>query len=288
MCDAIGVNLREDCKLRCIRIRCMRFSFQKKRIVLQEGRKAYFSSDYHLGVPGVKESQERERLIVRWLESVEHDAQVLFLVGDIFDFWFEYGHAIPKGFVRVLGKLAQLSDRGVELIVFTGNHDMWMFGYLTDELGAVVYRNPVHFEFVDSNGISSQILVGHGDGLGPGDQTYKILKQVFENRFFQLLFRLVHPDIGIWIAKTWSQRSRAANVEKGEERFMGEDREWLFQYCKEVEAQQHFDFYVFGHRHLRLNLAVNDRSRYINLGEWVTLQTFASYDGREMLLSRFE
>ncbi|REA58353.1 UDP-2,3-diacylglucosamine diphosphatase [Dyadobacter luteus] len=266
----------------------MRFSFQKKRIVLQEGRKAYFSSDYHLGVPNVKESQERERLIVRWLESVEHDAQVLFLVGDIFDFWFEYGHAVPKGFVRVLGKLAQLSDNGVELIVFTGNHDMWMFGYLTDELGASVYRNPVHFEFVNSNGDTSHFLVGHGDGLGPGDQTYKILKRVFENSFFQLLFRLAHPDIGIWIAKTWSKRSRAANVEKGEEQFMGEDKEWLLQYCKEVEAQQHFDFYIFGHRHLRLDLAVNDRSRYINLGEWVTLQTFATYDGQEMSLSRFE
>jgi UDP-2,3-diacylglucosamine hydrolase len=266
----------------------MSFQFEKKRIVLREGQKAYFSSDYHLGVPSLAKSQEREKLIVRWIESIEHDAQVLFLVGDIFDFWFEYNHAVPRGFVRLLGKLAQLADRGVELVVFTGNHDMWMSGYLTDELGASIYRNPVHFEFVTYDGIGSQVLVGHGDGLGPGDKTYKFLKQVFENSFFQFVFRIVHPDVGIWIAKEWSKRSRLANVNKGEERFMGEDKEWLLHYCKEVEQRQHFDLYIFGHRHLTLDLRVAENSRYINLGEWVNLQTFATYDGKNIALSKFE
>ena len=265
----------------------MNFNFEKRSIELKEGQKAYFSSDYHLGVPTLLKSQEREKLIVKWLESIEHDAQVIFLVGDIFDFWFEYNHAVPKGFVRILGKLAQLSDRGVELIIFTGNHDMWMSGYLTEEIGAAVYRNPVHFEFKNEHNITRNILVGHGDGLGPGDRVYKVLKRIFENSFFQLIFRIVHPDVGIWIAKEWSKRSRLANVNKGEERFMGEDREWLLQYCKEVERSRHFDYYIFGHRHLTLNLKVNEISRYINLGEWVTQQTFARFDGTDLQLEKF-
>jgi len=265
----------------------MNFNFEKRSILLQAGRHAYFSSDYHLGVPSFEKSLAREKIIISWLESIEHDAQVIFLVGDIFDFWYEYKHTIPKGFVRILGKLAQLSDRGIELIIFTGNHDMWMFGYLKEELGAKIFRNPVHFEFSNSSGILQQVLVGHGDGLGPGDKTYKFLKKVFENSFFQLIFRLVHPDVGIWIAKTWSNRSKVVNANKEEQRFLGEDREWLFQYCLEVEQSQHFDYYIFGHRHLPLDLQVNDKSRYINLGEWITQQTFAKYDGINVQLKKF-
>lgn len=282
------VILKEGCKLQGICIFRMNFKFDKRTVLIGEGKKVYFSSDHHLGVPSLGASQDRERLIIRWLESIEHDAQIIFLVGDIFDFWFEYNHAVPKGFVRVLGKLAQLSDRGIELILFTGNHDMWMFGYLTEELNATIYRNPVHFEFVNLMGESTQFLIGHGDGLGPGDGTYKFLKKVFENSFFQKLFHIVHPDIGIWIAKEWSKRSRLANINKGEEKFMGEDREWLLIYCKEVEQQTHYDYYIFGHRHLTLDLAVAENSRYINLGEWVTQQTFASFDGRSLKLSKFE
>lgn len=265
----------------------MDFNFEKRSIILTEGRKAYFSSDYHLGVPSFEKSLDREKLIVKWLEYIEYDAQVIFLVGDIFDFWFEYKHAVPKGFVRLLGKLAQLSDRGIELFIFTGNHDMWMSGYLTTEIGARIFRNPVHFEFIDHRGISNQILIGHGDGLGPGDSTYKFLKKIFENSFFQLIFRLVHPDVGIWIAKEWSKRSRIANVNKGEERFLGEENEWLLQYCREVESSHHFDYYIFGHRHLTLDLKVNNKSRYINLGEWVTQQTFAFFDGSDLQLQKF-
>ncbi len=175
---------REDCKLRSICIHRMNFNFEKRSVLLQEGRRAYFSSDYHLGVPTFEKSLEREKRIISWLESIEHDAQVIFLVGDIFDFWFEYKHAVPKGFVRILGKLAQLSDRGIELLIFTGNHDMWMFGYLKEELNAKIFRNPVHFDFINHRGTSQQILIGHGDGLGPGDNTYKFLKKIFENSFF--------------------------------------------------------------------------------------------------------
>ncbi len=265
----------------------MNQDFQKRTILLQQGRKVYFSSDYHLGVPNGEKSRERERLIIQWLETIRQDAQVIFLVGDIFDFWFEYGQVVPKGFVRILGKLAELSDEGIELIVFTGNHDMWMFGYLTTELGATIYRQPVHFAVTDSTGAASSILVGHGDGLGPGDKVYKVLKKIFANSFFQMLFRVVHPDVGMWIANTWSKRSRAANIKKGEERFMGEENEWLLIYCKEIERKSHHDFYVFGHRHLPLDLPVSPTSRYINLGEWVTQQTYAEFDGSSMKLKEF-
>ncbi|MCE7066433.1 UDP-2,3-diacylglucosamine diphosphatase [Dyadobacter sp. CY326] len=264
----------------------MNFIFEKKTILLQDGRRAYFSSDYHLGVPSAPQSREREKLIVSWLNAIEHDAQVIFLVGDIFDFWFEYNRAIPKGFVRLLGKLAELSDKGIEIIIFTGNHDMWMSGYLTDEIGAPIFRNPVSFTFNSSQG-SKTMLIGHGDGLGPGDSTYKFLKKVFENPFFQSVFRIVHPDVGMWIAQEWSKRSRIANVNKGEERFMGEDHEWLLQYCREVEHAQHHDYYVFGHRHLVLDLPVNAGARYINLGEWVTQQHYAAFDGQNITLQKF-
>jgi UDP-2,3-diacylglucosamine hydrolase len=264
----------------------MSLRFEKREITIQPGKRIYFSSDYHLGVPTPLSSREREKAIVQWLESVESDAQVIFLVGDIFDFWFEYKTVVPKGFVRLLGKLAELSDRGIELIIFTGNHDMWMSGYLTEEIGASIFRNPVSFGFHSELGEKS-ILIGHGDGLGPGDGTYKFLKKVFENSFFQLIFRIVHPDVGIWIAMEWSKRSRIANVNKGEERFLGEDNEWLFQYCKAVESEQHHDFYIFGHRHLTLDMQVNTTTRYVNLGEWVTQRYYAVFDGQNLNLNKY-
>lgn len=260
--------------------------FETRTILLQPGKRIYFSSDYHLGVPSLASSREREKLIVSWLSSIEHDAQTIFLVGDLFDFWFEYKTVVPKGFVRLLGKLAELSDRGIELIIFTGNHDMWMPGYLTQEIGASIYRNPVSFDFVTSLG-TTKVLVGHGDGLGPGDSTYKFLKRIFESPFFQLIFRITHPDFGIWIATAWSRRSRLANVNKGEERFLGEDNEWLFQYCKEVELKDPHQYYIFGHRHLTLDMQVNAHSRYINLGEWVTQQHYAVFDGAKLELKKY-
>jgi UDP-2,3-diacylglucosamine hydrolase len=263
----------------------MNLQFEKKTISLQSGKRIYFSSDYHLGVPSPASSHDREKLIIRWLASIEQDAQSIFLVGDIFDFWFEYKKAVPKGFVRFLGKLAELSDKGIEIIFFTGNHDMWMFDYLKDEIGAVIYRDPVSFTIESEHGTST-MLVGHGDGLGPGDSTYKFLKKIFRSPFFQLIFRLVHPDVGMWIAMKWSKGSRLANVNKGVEHFRGEENEWLFQYCRTVESSLHHDAYIFGHRHLVLDLQVSTQSRYINLGEWVTQQNFAVFDGKNLALNK--
>ncbi len=261
---------------------CLIFFIMENTITLPSGKKIYFASDFHLGAPNQATSLEREMRIIRWLDSIEEDAHTIFLVGDIFDFWFEYKNTIPKGFIRFQGKLAALKDAGIEIIFFTGNHDLWMFQYFTEQLCIPVYRTPQRYVI---NGTS--FLIGHGDGLGPGDNTYKFLKKVFENKLCQWLFAWLHPNIGVSMASSWSNHSRASNAEKNEEKFLGE-REHLWQYSKTTEAQQHHDYYVFGHRHLFMNLKVAENSRYLNLGEWVSLNSFCSFDGIHIKLNQFE
>lgn len=248
---------------------------------LNEGQKIYFASDFHLGVPNAEASLERERRIVRWLEHIRHDAHTIFIMGDIFDFWFEYKYVIPKGFIRLQGKLAELRDAGIPIIFFTGNHDMWMFDYFPKELGIPVYRDPQLLLVGDQ-----RLLIGHGDGLGPGDGTYKILKGIFNSALCQWLFARIHPNLGISIANSWSRRSRISN-DKKEEKFTTEDNEYLLTYCKEMEKQTHHDFYIFGHRHLPLDFKVNERSRYVNIGEWVHSSTYAIYDGQGVELKEY-
>lgn len=252
------------------------------KLDIPEDKKIYFASDFHLGVPNLEESHKREQRIVRWMTHIEQDAAALFLVGDIFDFWHEYKQAIPKGFIRFQGKLAQLADSGLPIYLFTGNHDMWMFDYFNKELGVEIFREPIS---LIANG--KKILLGHGDGLGPGDQQYKFLKKVFANKVCQWLFRQIHPDLGISIANSWSAKSRVSSSSDGTEKFLGEG-EWLWAYSKEIEKHTHHDFYVFGHRHLPLDLEVAENSRYINLGEWVNYDTFASFNGKDFVLDKFD
>ncbi|MCS6974905.1 MAG: UDP-2,3-diacylglucosamine diphosphatase [Cyclobacteriaceae bacterium] len=249
---------------------------------LAEGKKLYFASDFHLGVPDKHTSREREAKLVRWLEHIRPDAQGIYLLGDIFDFWFEYRSVIPKGFIRLQGKLAELSDTGIPIYFFTGNHDMWMFDYFPEELGIKIYRKPIVL-----NTGRHKLLIGHGDGLGPGDFSYKILKRIFASRTAQWLFARIHPNLGMGIAQFWSHKSRISNQQR-EEKFEGEDKEFLLQYCRETEQHTHHDFYIFGHRHLPLDLPVGESSRYINLGEWVHFSTYAVYDGITVQLLSFE
>ncbi|MHA7130793.1 UDP-2,3-diacylglucosamine diphosphatase [Algoriphagus namhaensis] len=247
-----------------------------------EEKKLYFASDFHLGAPNWEESRNREKRIIRWLDSIQPDAAALFLVGDIFDFWFEYGHVIPKGFIPFLSKISHWRDADIPVYFFTGNHDLWMKNYFTQELGIPVYHDPITLRVNDS-----LLMVGHGDGLGPGDQSYKFLKKVFTNPLAKWTFRWIHPDLGIKLAKAWSGHSRASNVEKDEGKFLGEG-EWLWQYCKELEQTTHHDYYIFGHRHLPLELPVGANSKYFNLGEWVSQNTYLTFDGKEALLKQFE
>lgn len=253
---------------------------QEIDVRLSDGKKIFFASDFHLGVPDLKSSREREKAIVAWLDSVKHEAHHIFLMGDLFDFWFEYRHAIPKGFTRFLGKLADLRDSGVPVSFFTGNHDMWMFDYFPQELDIPVYREPVRLVSGTHN-----LLIGHGDGLGPGDRSYKLLKKFFNSRLCQWLFARIHPNFGIALAQFWSGRSRIANAST--EKFEGEEKEFLYVYCREIEKTEHHDFYIFGHRHLPLDLKVGPQSRYINIGEWVNYKTFAVYDGNTVELRTY-
>lgn len=247
---------------------------------IQSGKKIYFASDFHFGVPDHQSSIAREKKIIRWIESVEHDMQALFLVGDIFDFWFEYKYAIPKGFVRFLGKIAELTDRGIPVYFFHGNHDMWMFDYFKKELNVTIYHKPQVIEYGDK-----KIYVHHGDGLGPFDKKYKFLKSIFTNRFCQWLFARFHPNFGVGMASYFSRRSRISNNKK-KDSFL-EEKEWLLQYSKQVEAKTHHDYYVYGHRHLPLDLEVAENSRYINLGEWVNYTTYAAFDGTKLELLEY-
>jgi UDP-2,3-diacylglucosamine hydrolase len=247
-------------------------------MVLANGKKVYFLSDFHLGAPNEVESRKREDRLVRFLQAARKDAGVVFIVGDIFDFWFEYKTVVPKGFVRLLGTLAQMADEGIELHIFTGNHDLWMNDYLSKELNAKVYFEPQQFTLNNK-----QFLIGHGDGLGPGDKGYKRLKKIFTNPVCQWLFRWLHPDAGIQLANYFSQKSRAKTGD-ADEIFLGEDKEWLILYTKEKAKTMDVDYFVFGHRHFAIDYTINEKSRYINLGDWIRLNTYAVFDGNEMQL----
>ncbi len=249
---------------------------------LTEDRKIYFASDFHLGTPTYEKSRLREKVIVRWLDSILHDAEAIFLLGDLFDFWFEYKYTVPKGFIRFLGKLAEIKDKGIPIILFTGNHDMWMFDYFSQELDVPILRKPVNIRINDQS-----LHIGHGDGLGDGDKTFKMLKKVFHAKLSKRLFAALHPRWGIGLAQLWSTHSRKRNSCL-DDSFKGKEHEWIYQYCLEVEAQTHHDYYVFGHRHLSLDIPVNENSRYFNIGEWIGSQTYGVHDGKEFFLKTFE
>lgn len=243
-------------------------------------KKIYFLSDFHLGIPDRASSLEREKIIVRFLGEIRRDAEEIFLAGDMFDFWYEYRRVVPKGHVRLLGKLAELSDAGIRMHYFVGNHDMWMRDYFRQELDIPVYFHPEEFERQ-----GKKILVGHGDGLGPGDHGYKRLKKVFRNPVSKFLFGVFPPVMGMGLANFLSRRSRAASLD--EQVFLGEDREWLIIYCKELLKEKNFDFFVFGHRHLPIDFRLSGTSRYINLGDWINYYTYAVLENGEMTLHSY-
>ena len=244
--------------------------------------KIYFASDFHLGVDAHTSSAIRERKIVRWLNSIEADARELYLVGDVFDHWYEYGKTVPKGYVRLLGKLAGMRDKGIPVYFFTGNHDMWMFRYFEEEFGIPIYRHPIMRE-IDGK----KFLIGHGDGLGPGDHGYKFIKSLFANRLAQAAFRWLHPDIGLGLMKFFSVKSRQYTAD--ESAFGPPEKEWLVQFCEGDLMSRDVDYYIFGHRHLPVYYRLsNGKSTYINLGEWMYACSYGVWDGHEMRLEFFE
>ncbi|MEO9966403.1 MAG: UDP-2,3-diacylglucosamine diphosphatase [Reichenbachiella sp.] len=247
---------------------------------IEKGKKIYFASDFHLGVPDPAQSKQREIKIVRWLDQISTDAQSIFLLGDTFDFWFEYKEAIPKGYNRLLGKLAELTDQGINIYLFTGNHDLWLGDYLTQEIGVEIIKRPVSFQLG-----GKRFYLAHGDGLGPGDSKFKFYKKIFTNPLCQWMFRWLHPDLGIALAKKWSKGSRLAQMSTPLT-FHGEE-EWLIIHSREVEKHDTHNYYIYGHRHIAGKHELNSTATYLNLGEWFNACTYAEYDGADVKLRDF-
>ncbi len=245
---------------------------------MSTAKKIYFLSDFHLGAPNNEISLEREKKIIRFLDEIQKDAEKIFILGDLFDFWFEYKTVVPKGYVRILGKLASIADAGISIDFFVGNHDMWMKDYFQKELNIPVFFEPQEYEI---NG--KRFLIGHGDGLGPGDHGYKFIKKVFRHKISQFLFGILPPVIGIGLANYFSRKSRA-KTGNSDEKFEGEEKEWLVQFCKAELKTKAIDYFVFGHRHLPLDIHLNEKSRYINTGDWIKYDSYAVWDGEEMRL----
>ncbi len=245
------------------------------------GDKIFFLSDFHLGAPNAKDSLVREKKIIAFLNSIQNQATEIFLLGDTFDFWFEYKYVVPKGYVRLLGKLAELSDRGIKIHFFVGNHDMWMKDYFQKELNIDVYFEPKEFLLNHK-----KFLIGHGDGLGPGDKGYKFIKKLFRHPVAQWIFGMIPPVIGIGLANYFSRKSRA-QTGKSNEVFLGEENEWLVQYCKRKLETSFYEYFIFGHRHLPLHIKLMDESSYINLGDWIQYFSYAVYDGETVELKYF-
>ncbi len=250
-------------------------------MTLAPGKKIYFISDFHLGAPDYQKSLVREKLIVRFLAQAQRDAAHIFIVGDMFDFWYEYKTVVPRGYTRIMGKLAEITDSGIPVSFFVGNHDMWMRDYFERELNIPVYYEPKEFVFNNK-----KFYVAHGDGLGPGDKGYKFIKKIFRNRLCQWLFGILHPSLGIGIANYFSRKSRQATGNE-DKHFLGEDKEWLILYSKQVLKLQHFDYFLYGHRHLPYDFKLNETSRYINLGDWINYNSYAVFDGSKLELKYF-
>lgn len=243
--------------------------------------KIYFASDFHLGIPNYTESLQREKLIVKWLDTIKHDAKEIYLVGDLFDFWFEFKTVVPKGFTRLLGKLAELSDAGVQLHLFHGNHDLWQFGYLEQELNAKIYAKPITI-----NLFGKTYHIAHGDGLGPNQRWFKFILSIYRNRFFQRLFAFFHPNIGIGLANWFSAQSKKKTFTENAV-YYGDDKEYLMLYAKEILQQKHVDYFVFGHRHLAMQKPITPNSQFINLGDWMSYNTYLEVDENGATLKTF-
>jgi UDP-2,3-diacylglucosamine hydrolase len=248
---------------------------------LPKDKKIYFASDQHFGAPTPELSFPREQKFVAWLDQIKPDARAVFLLGDLFDFWFEYKTVVPKGFIRVLGKLAELRDSGIPIYFFVGNHDLWMNDYFEKELNIPVYHDNKEFTFNDKT-----FLIGHGDGKGPGDKGYKRMKKVFTAPFSKWLYRWLHPDIGMQLAQYLSVKNKMiSGVE--DVTFLGEDKEWLILYAKRKLETKHYNYLIFGHRHLPMKLSIGKDSEYVNLGDWIHYFTYGVFDGDTFEIKNF-
>ncbi len=242
-------------------------------------QKVYFASDLHLGLPSLIESRPREKLFVQWLDMVKTDASEIYLLGDIFDFWYEYKRVVPKGYTRFLGKIAEIVDSGIPVHFFTGNHDVWMFDYFPQELGISLHKEPITREF---NG--KKFLIGHGDGLGPGDPGYKFLKAIFTNKTLQWLFARLHPNFSLWFGNRWSVSSRYSKEIAHKFR---EENEQITKFARLTLEEQQYNFFIFGHWHSPVVYPLTDSSNLVLLGDWIVSNTYGVWDGERFALRKY-
>ena len=257
---------------------------KKENVHTQKEGRIYFISDAHLGSRLVENPREHEKRLVDWLDSIKSDAKAIHLLGDIFDFWFEYKTVVPKGHVRFLGKLAELTDAGIEIHFFTGNHDLWTFGYLEKEIGLIVHREPCEVTLGDK-----RFFLAHGDGLMvDDDKKFKFIRKIFHSRFCQRLFRFVPPQIGQEFGFRWSMSNRKKMLSV-ENKFYGENKEYAVVFAKQhLETNPSIDFFVFGHRHILLDFQLPTRSRVVILGDFIDIFSYGVFDGKEFELRVFE
>ena len=245
--------------------------------------KIYFASDIHLGSNVFEDPLIVEKRFVRWLDSIKHDAKALYLLGDIFDFWFEYKHAVPRGFTRFLGKISELSDMGAEIHFFIGNHDIWFFDYLSNETNAIIHKKPYIAEIE-----GKKFFLAHGDGLGDKSKSFKLIRYIFHNKLCQILFAAIHPRWGIGFAYAWSRHSRQKSLRELAG-YLGEDKECLVLFSKKyLQQDTSIDYFIFGHRHILLDLMISGKTRLMIIGDWIQYYSYAVFDGKEMILEQFE
>lgn len=248
---------------------------------MTEKKKIYFASDFHLGLKVDTDPLEREKHVVRWLRSIAGDASAIYLVGDIFDFWWEYKSVVPRGFTRFLGTISELTDRGLEIHFFTGNHDMWISDYLSEECGMILHTEPFYTELKGRT-----FLIAHGEGLGTTDRSYKLLLWIFRNRTLRKLYSSLHPRIGLAIAHKWTRHSRLAKHYYCP--LKEPENESLIRYAKHVLQSRDVDFFIFGHRHIALEYEMEPSgSRIFFLGNWFNAPSYVSWDGDKAELHEF-
>lgn len=240
----------------------------------------YFASDFHLGLPTHKTSRERELRIIDWLSSIKDSCKELYLLGDIFDFWYEYKWVAPKGNIRFLAKIAEFTDAGIPVYFFKGNHDQWLQSYLTQEIGVKIYDAPIIREYKGKT-----FYIHHGHALGPYDTGMKFLHALFTNRFLQWCFSRIHPNTAFGLAHRWSRYNRKAKVYESSN-YLGDNKEFLIKYCYDILQTQHIDYFIFGHRHVALCKQLQENSFYINTGNWITNSSFAYFTGTQVELQQ--
>jgi UDP-2,3-diacylglucosamine hydrolase len=249
---------------------------------MEKQKKTFFASDAHFGLTLKEDPIESEKRFVRWLDLIKPEAEALYLLGDMFDYWFEYKSVVPKGYTRFLGKIAEFTDSGIPVYMFIGNHDIWMFDYLPKEIGVTIIREPVEIEIHHK-----KFYIAHGDGIGDPSRSFRFLRTFFRNKFCQKLYKFIHPGITVPFGYAWSRHNRAKKLDDETANYMGEEKEYLVQFAKKYGKEHPVDYFIFGHRHIMLDLLIPNNQRVIILGDWIDLFSYAVFDGNQIYLEQY-